>query len=295
MAIGGKTRLVGLVGWPVAHSLSPAMHNAAAAALGIDWAYLPLPVRPVDLEAALHGLAALGFVGANVTIPHKQAVLAYLNEIDASAQAMGAANTILIERDGGRATFSGYNTDAEGFLADLAQQGVGVSGRACLVLGAGGSARAIVYGLARSGGHVRVLARSEAQAEQLAADLTPHLLGKQPPDGDAAFPVHAHSLRQLPQIAHQLSAPLIVNTTPVGMSPEIEGSVWPDRLPFPEGAFVYDLVYNPAETRLMRQASLAGCGVCNGVGMLVHQGALSFQLWTGQAPDVSVMAAAITG
>jgi shikimate dehydrogenase len=294
MGIGGKTRLTGLIGWPVSHSLSPAMHNAAAAALGIDWVYLPLPVRPADLEAAVRGLSALGFAGVNVTIPHKKTVVAYLDELDNTAQAIGAVNTILVQPGDERIRLTGYNTDAAGFLADLAKHGVDITGRDCLILGAGGSARAVAYALATEGGRVQVLARREKQARQLVADLAPHLFTKKLPDRPVPVPLKARSLPELPLAAHQTTAALIVNTTPVGMPPDLDQSIWPDGLVFPAGAFVYDLVYNPAETKLIRQALSSGCRATNGLGMLVHQGALSFQLWTGHKPDVSRMTAAIS-
>ena len=281
MTITGNTQLIGLIGWPVSHSRSPAMHNAAAAALGLDWAYVPLPVRPDDLATAVSALPILGFRGVNVTVPHKQAVIPLLDELAAGARALGAVNTILVGADG---RLTGYNTDWTGFQADLAGQGVVVNGRTCLVLGAGGSARAVVYALAQMGGQVQVLARRPAQAAQLAADLQPHLTNSL---------IEERPLTDLPRVAVQTEAPLIVNTTPLGMTPHTDQSVWPDALPIPAGSFVYDLVYNPAQTKLMAQAEAAGCQASNGLGMLLHQGAQAFALWTGQPPDLAVMAASL--
>lgn len=281
MNITGNTQLIGLIGWPVSHSRSPALHNAAAAALGLDWAYVPLPVRPDDLTTAVSALPALGFRGVNVTVPHKQAVIPLLAELDEGAAALGAVNTILVGTNG---RLTGYNTDWTGFQADLAEQGVVVNGRTCLVLGAGGSARAVVYALARLGGRVQVLARRPEQAAQLAADLQPHLTNSL---------LRERPLTDLPRIAAQTEAPLIVNTTPLGMTPHTDQSIWPDALPMPPGSFVYDLVYNPARTKLMAQAEAAGCQASNGLGMLLHQGAQAFALWTGQQPDLAVMAAAL--
>jgi shikimate dehydrogenase len=281
MTITGKTQLIGLIGWPVSHSRSPAMHNAAAAALGLDWAYVPLPVRPDDLATAVSALPSLGFRGVNVTVPHKQAVLPLLDELDEGVQALGAVNTILIGENG---RLTGYNTDWTGFQADLEGQGVAVNGRTCLVLGAGGSARAVVYALAQMGGQVQVLARRPEQAAQLAGDLQPYLTNRL---------LQERLLTDLPHAAAQTNAPLIVNTTPLGMTPHTDQSVWPDALPIPAGSFVYDLVYNPARTKLMAQAEAVGCQVSNGLGMLLHQGAQAFALWTGQQPDLGVMAAAL--
>lgn len=280
--IDGHTRLLGLLGWPVRHSLSPAMHNAAGAALGLNVVYVPLPVPPEQIGAAVRGLAALGFRGANVTIPHKQAVLPHLDVIEPAAQALGAVNTIIIDElpDGGR-RLTGANTDWSGFLADLTQQQVAVAGRECLVLGAGGSARAVAYALAQAGGRVRVLARRAEQAQQVARDV------------QTALPAAALDGLPLDGLATLApAAPIIVNTTPLGMTPAVDRSPWPADLPLPPGSFVYDLVYNPAETALLRQARAAGCGAGNGLGMLVHQAAQAFARWTGHSPDIAVMAAA---
>lgn len=284
MTIGGKTKLLGLIGWPVAHSLSPAMHNAAAEALGLDYAYLPLPVHPDQVAAAIQGLAALGFRGVNVTIPHKLAVMPLLDETESAARAIGAVNTIVIDSQDGRSHLSGYNTDWSGFLADLSGLGVEVAGRDCLVLGAGGSARAVAYGLASAGGRVKILARRGAQAEALCQLLAPHL-----PHAQLTW----HPLSAAAQIADGCKSPLIVNSSPLGMTPHVDTSIWPDGLQFPAGSFVYDLVYNPARTKLMCEAEAAGCSSANGLGMLLHQGAIAFQIWTGQAPDLAVMRAAL--
>lgn len=287
--ISGKTQLLGLIGWPVEHSFSPAMHNAAAADLGLDVVYVPLPVRPGRVEAAVRGLAALGFVGANVTVPHKQAVMAYLDEVGPAARAMGAVNTIKVDgrtANGADGTLSliGHNTDAAGFMADLAERGVAVDGRECLVLGAGGAARAVSYGLADAGGQVKVLARRPAQAQEVVEDLQPHLAGAV---------LAARSWEALVEATTSAVAPLIVNATPVGMAPHENASPWPEGVPFPAGAFVYDLIYNPRETVLVQQARAAGCGAAGGLGMLLYQGVLAFEIWLGVRPDVGVMAEAL--
>jgi shikimate dehydrogenase len=292
MPITAKTQLIGLLGWPVGHSISPAMHNAAAAALGLDWAYVPLPVRPEALPLALGGLAALGLRGVNVTVPHKTAVLPYLDAVYPVAQLIGAVNTIVVTD--GRLT--GFNTDWSGFLADLTELGLALSGRDCLVLGAGGSARAVVYALASAGGRVTVLARRPEQAAQLVAELGTAL----PDAGLTAGPLSAAA-----EIAGGVYHPVIVNTTPLGMAgANANLSPWPDgplpaaaRLPaaalLPADAFVYDLVYNPPLTPLLRQAQAAGARTANGLGMLVNQAAEAFELWTNRRPDREVMRAAI--
>jgi shikimate dehydrogenase len=281
MNIDGKTQIIGLLGWPVGHSFSPAMHNAAAAALGLNWAYVPLPVRPGALVPALGGLAALGLRGVNVTVPHKESVLPYLDAVYPAALTIGAVNTIVV----GDGRLTGFNTDWSGFLADLESYGLALDGRDCLVLGAGGSARAVTYGLLRAGAQVTVLARRPEQAERLAADLHAGL-----PSADAP---RAAPLTDLAGVVEGLYHPVIVNTTPLGMAGGDATSPWPDAMPLPGDAFVYDLVYNPLETPLMRQAAAAGCRAANGLGMLVNQAAEAFELWTGRRPNPSVMREAV--
>lgn len=281
LPINGKTQLIGLIGWPVSHSFSPAMHNAAAQALGLNWTYVPLPVAPENVASAVAGLAALGFRGVNVTVPHKQAVMPLLAELEPGAQAIGAVNTIVVAENG---RLTGHNTDWAGFLADLLAHDIAVANRDCLLLGAGGSARAVAYGLAQSGARVHILARRISQTEKLIMDLRPYF-------PQAQFT--GHPLTELAQVALRLPAPLIINSTPLGMTPNETSSPWPNDLPLPHGATVYDLVYNPRRTRLMQQAEAAGCRAINGLGMLVQQGAKAFTLWTGQEPDTAVMAAAI--
>lgn len=300
MQINGRTMVVGLMGWPVSHSFSPAMHNAAAMVAGVDVVYVPLPVKGDDVETAVLALPTLGFRGVNVTIPHKQAVMPFLDEIDPAARAIGAVNTIVVEAGdwglGARGwRLVGYNTDWSGLLADLAALNVSVAGRDCLVLGAGGSARAVAYGLAAAGGRVQVLARRTEQARQVVADLSPFVanLSSQRPLPEAWL--NHWPLAELKTAVSATTAPLIINTTPLGMTPNEDASIWPDDLPIPPDAFVYDLVYNPRETKLMRQAQTAGCRAANGLGMLVQQGALSFELWTAVMPDVGIMKAEIRG
>lgn len=281
MNINGQTQLIGLIGQPLAHSLSPAMHNAAARALGLNWAYVPLPVQPDRLGEALYGLPALGFRGVNVTVPYKEAVTPFLNTTYPVAQQIGAINTIVV----GDGMLTGFNTDWSGFLADLETFNLVLDGRDCLVLGAGGSARAIVYALLNAGGLVRIFSRRVAQAEALAAHF------------HEVFPagrIRTAPLEQVAALSAECYRPLIVNTTPLGMAGEyVAASPWPEDAPFPEKAFVYDLVYNPAETKLWQQAANAGCRVANGLGMLVQQAAEAFEIWTGRRPDTAVMREAI--
>lgn len=274
--IDGGTRLVGLIGWPVEHSLSPAMHNAAFAELGLNWCYVPLPVAPGRLREALRGLVALGFAGANVTAPHKEAVMAHLDEVAPGARAIGAVNTIVVRE--GR-TF-GHNTDWRGFLAALREGGFSPQGKRAVVLGAGGAARAVVYALAHTGSEVAVLNRTPQRAEALVGDLSPLF----PSIPFIALSLNENTLREQAAVAH-----LLVNATPLGTWPEVDRSPWPEGLAFPGHLTVFDLVYNPPQTRLLQQAAAGGARTIGGLGMLVHQGAAAFRLWTGLEPPVETM------
>lgn len=278
----GRTRVVGLIGWPTTHSLSPAMHNAAFAALGLDWCYVPLPVHPSRLPEAVRGLAALGFRGVNVTVPHKEAVLALVTHASEDAAALGAVNTLLFEAGDAAAppAIVGENTDHTGFLAALEHAGWNPGAcRHAVVVGAGGAARAVVYALRRaSAARITLLNRTVERARALALRFGP---------GVEALPLEHEALVEY---AHR--ADLLVQTTPVGTWPHVHDTIWPEDAPIPKDLCVFDLVYNPLETRLLRQASASGARAIGGLEMLVQQGARSFLLWTGQDPPIDVMRAA---
>jgi shikimate dehydrogenase len=246
------------------------MHNAALHALGLDgWRYDANPVAPEALADAVAALRDGAYAGANVTVPHKRAVVALLDGVTPLAHAIGAVNTIV--KQPGR--LLGHNTDAAGFLADLYANGVRLGQRPVVVLGAGGSARAVVAALAGVGAQVRVVARRPEQAEAL-RDIA----------AVEGYPWSALGLLQATD-----DAALIVNTTPLGMMPKVDASPWIDGTPFPPEAFVYDLVYNPPDTRFVQQARAAGLRAATGLGMLVEQGALSLELWTGRTVSRAVM------
>lgn len=260
---------VGVIGWPIEHSLSPAMHNAAFAALGMtDWHYDKMAIPPDIVRQSLKEFRDHNFIGLNVTVPLKQAVMPFVKS-DAVAKAIGAVNTIDFRKN------LGTNTDASGFMDDLAAHGVEVAGKRVVVLGAGGAARAAVYGLSQAGAEVVVVNRTPERAERLLQDVQSS--GR------------ALSLEDV----SGLSFDLLVNATSVGMSPKTDESPWPDDLPFPQGIAVYDMVYRPARTHLMERADEAGCRVIGGVGMLVRQGAAAFRLWTGVEPPIDVMMKAV--
>lgn len=279
--INGHTTLVGLIAWPVGHSVSPPMHNAAFDALGLNWRYVPLPVAPSQVENAVRGAAALGFRGVNVTVPHKQAVIPALDVVAPDAAQFGAVNTIVINRDAaGQPTTTGHNTDYQGFLGALRRGGFEPANKCAVVVGAGGAGRAVVFGLLQAGARdVLVLDTVLQQVQSLMKDL-----------GQAG----AMMLRTAPLTTDTLiesarAADVLVNATPVGMSPKVEASIWPGDVPFPTHLTVFDLVYNPQETRLLQQARAVGALGIDGLDMLVRQGAIAFELWTGQEAPLGVM------
>ncbi len=273
--ISGKTRLVGVIGWPVGHSLSPAMHNAAFAALGLDFAYVPLPVAPGSLPAALQGLRAMGFAGANVTVPHKAEAFECIRRLTPIAGAVGAVNTIVVEEDG---ELLGDNTDGDGFLEDLRAHDIDPRGRSVLLIGAGGAARAVVYALANAGASVAVLNRTVARAAELCERTAAALPGAR---------VSAHAFpSDLARLAGD--ANLIVNATSLGLHADADPMPWDDALPFRPDQVVYDLVYS-TPTSLLAFARRSGARAIDGLGMLIHQGAAAFFRWTGQAAPIDVM------
>jgi shikimate dehydrogenase len=278
VSVSGARR-VALIGWPVEHSLSPAMHNAAFQALGLDWRYELLAVPPKHLGAALASLHAGEYVGANVTMPYKSAVMTHLDEIDHAARSIGAVNTIAAE--GSRLV--GHNTDGPGFLRALREAGLETAGRRALVLGAGGAARAVAYALARAGCAVAIYNRTATRAAELARELKG--LGL---DGTVGWVPGETALRALDLSQFDV----LVNATAAGMWPNSEDSPWPVGLSLPSHWSVFDLVYTPVETRLLRQARQVGARAIDGLGMLVWQGALAFELWTGQTPPADLMRAA---
>ena len=282
--IDGNTQLVGLIGWPVGHSLSPAMHNAAFDAVKLNWRYVPLSVPPRQIEAAVFALAALGFRGANVTVPHKQAVISALDSVASNAGDLGAVNTLVLNRTEDQATtIRGYNTDSEGFLAALEHKGVAPGGlRNAVVIGAGGAARAIVHALLRSGNaKIAVLNRTFERAQALVLDLG---LGVKEEPRLRALPLTLETLGESAE-----AADLLVNATTVGMWPHVEQSIWPFQLRIPAHLTVFDLVYNPLQTRFLEQTQRSGARAISGYEMLVQQGALAFEIWTEEPAPAEVM------
>lgn len=281
MKIWGTTRVVGVIGYPVRHSCSPPMHNAAFEAMGLDFCYVAFEVAPEDLAAALEGARALGIVGLNATIPHKEALLRLVEGISEEARLIGAVNT-LHWREG---RLWGDNTDGRGFVASLRASGMELEGRRVVLLGAGGSARAVSVALARSGVAELVVAnRTAERGSGLVA-----FLNRQVRAGIArAVELSSDELWRACE-----AADLIVNTTAAGMFPQVEAMPVTDLPVLSSRTLVYDIIYNPRQTRFLQLAAARGARTLNGVEMLVHQGALAFQQWTGQAPPLEVMREAL--
>ncbi len=254
-------KVFGIIGWPVSHSLSPAMHNAAFRALGIKAVYGLLPVVPNSLKEAISGLKALGIEGVSVTIPHKEAVFPLLDEVSEVARRIGAVNTIL-NRGG---TLYGTNTDWIGALKALEEK-ISLKGKRAVVVGAGGSARAVVFALKEAGAEIFLYNRTLARAHELASQF------------DAkAFPLDKIS---------QAEGDILIQTTSVGLMED--RSVVPREI-LSRFQVVMDLVYQPLKTKLLREAEEAGCEIIDGLSMLVYQGAEQFRLWTGVEPPLGVM------
>ena len=264
--------LLGILGYPLGHSLSPAMHNAALRERGIAGIYLPLEVPPPSLVGALEGLRHLPFRGANVTVPHKEAAFGLVDELAPSARKVGAVNTL--QRRGG--LLVGHNTDGAGFLASLAEADVDPAGRRVVILGAGGAARAVAVALVEAGAVELVLInRHLPRAQALATELA------------KGGPVRAAGWEAMEEELGR--AELLVNATCVGMHPRAGESPVEDLSALPPAAPVVDLVYNPRPTALLARARDLGHPVLDGLGMLVHQGALSFGIWFGEDGPVQVM------
>lgn len=272
---------LGIFGWPVAHSKSPQMHEAAARALGIELRYERFAVEPANLRRALNEKHAAAIDGYNVTVPHKEAVLALLDEVVGSARAIGAVNTVV--RSDGR--YVGHNTDAEGFVRAVAEAGVQLKGARVVILGAGGAARASVVGLADAGAaKISVLARRSDQAEALVKSLASRSGSRL-----VAAPL-------LEAAAHFVDATLLVQATSATLASNPHAAAFAASLPIdvlPANAAVIDMVYQPRVTAVLARAEERGLVAIDGLGMLLHQGAIAFEMWTGVAPPLHVMRAAL--
>lgn len=263
--INGKTELYGIMGMPVSHSLSPAMHNRAFKELGLNKVYLPFPVS--DVAAALNGFRALGVRGVSVTIPHKQTVIPLLDSIDPVAERIGAVNTLVIDNG----SIHGINTDWRGANRALSEK-MTLAGSSVLLLGAGGSARAIGFGLLEAGARIMIASRTPEKGRQLARQL-----------GCEWHPLAALG---------ELRADGLVNATSVGMTPQESESPVPVEA-LANFSVVMDIVYAPLKTRLYTEADAVGCSVIDGLGMLLYQGVEQSEIWTGRVAPVAAMREAL--
>lgn len=280
--ITGETKLLGVIGHPIKHSLSPVMHNAAIAQMKLDYVYLPLPVRPEALEVAVNGFAAINLKGFNVTIPHKQAILPLLSKVSPVAQAVGAVNTVW--RTNG-CLWAGTNTDVEGFVAPLRTYNQNWSQTAALILGNGGAARAVVAGCAELGcTEIHVVGRNQMKLQEFSNSWS------NPP---LTINLQIYAWEELSRLIPQ--AALLVNTTPIGMHPHVELSPLNiDQMAhLPSGAIVYDLIYTPKPTKFLRQAEELNLTTIDGLEMLVQQGASALKIWLQQSVPMDVMRQAL--
>lgn len=275
--VDGETRLVGLIGYDIAYTLSPTIHNAAFRARGMNWIYLPLRVPPGEAEAAVRGLRAMGFRGANVTVPHKLEAARHADELMGDAALLGAVNTLLVE---GERVF-GYNTDVEGFQAFMDDEGIRVKGRCAVIIGAGGAARAVALALARAGASpIIIVNRTEERAHDMAGMLK------------REFPSTEIWVESTDDASSEpgFSAAMVVNCTPADMG---KGRLF--ALPLAgleEGGWAVDLKYGARSSAFLREASRRGARTADGGGMLVRQAAASFRIWTGEEAPVAEMRAA---
>jgi shikimate dehydrogenase len=281
MVITGTTQLLGVIGYPIKHSLSPVMHNAAIEHLGVDYAYVPLAINPEHLSTAITGLGVIGWQGFNVTIPHKQTIIRHLAEISPTAQAVGAVNTVWRTETG----WAGDNTDITGFITPLRLHKKNWPNAVAIVLGCGGAARAVVAGLQQlEVGEIWVVGRDVDKLAQFQASWK---------NSPLTVAVRVCGWEQLEQLLPQ--ANLVVNCTPIGMAPQQTSSPLSAAqiTKLPLSAIVYDLIYTPRPTELLKMASDHGCDAIDGLEMLIYQGAAALKIWIGKEAPVDIMRQAV--
>lgn len=282
--ISGRTKVCGIFGCPVEHTFSPALHNAAFKAAGLDYVFVPFEVGPGALAAATEAIRALGLAGVNMTIPHKEAALPLLDGLSDEARMIGAVNTV-INRSG---YLYGDNTDGKGYLSALKEAGFDPAGKTVLFLGAGGAARAVAVQLALAGAAKMTFANRTGVRASGLARFVAEKTGVQVET--AAWPEREED--KLPEQA-LAGSDLVVQATSLGMSPKVNETVPLPFEVFRPGQVASDLVYNPVETLFLKKARQAGAGTVSGLGMLLHQGALAFELWTGVPAPLEVMREAL--
>jgi shikimate dehydrogenase len=277
-AINAATRLCAVYGSPIAHSASPAMHNAAFKAIGLNWRYLAFEVDPKNLRAAIEGARAMNFAGLNLTVPHKLLAVKMVDVLDESAKTFGAVNTIKFEKVNGKVRTVGFTTDADAITISLREDlGVKLRGASVLLLGAGGAGRTTALKLASEGiAELFLVNRTPSKAEKIAREIK----------------------KRFPSVKVFTSYPrdeidLVLNATSLGLKPGDASPLDIKQFSLRQTRAVYDMIYRPAETRLLAAAKKAGCKSANGLGMLLHQGAKAFKIWTGKTPPPGIMRAAL--
>lgn len=269
MDVSGKTKIAGIFGNPISHTLSPAMHNSAFRTLGLDMRYIPFRVLPEDLPGAVHAIRSLNLIGVNITVPHKENVIPLLDEVDKEALFIGAVNTIV----NSERTLKGYNTDGRGFMSSLSEEGITVDGMEIVIIGAGGASRAISYYLSEKASKLSLYDVARPKAEKLIKDLK-----------------KIRSNISLLKDIKDLGQPhVIINATPLGLKPDDPPPLNPDFIK--PDMIICDLIYK--KTHLLQEAENKGAKTINGSGMLLWQGVLAFELWTGIKPPVDVMRQAL--
>ncbi len=272
--ITARTNVLCVIGHPIEHSMSPIMHNAALKELSLDYVYIAFNIPPNDLKKAVLGFKMFNIKGINVTIPYKETIIPYLDEIDPLAEKIGAVNTIKNEGK----YLIGKNTDASGAKRALLDAGCEITGKKALILGAGGAAKAVSFAISEDLDAVYIANRTEKRAIKLAKDLTNKTtikaVGKN------------MSINTLKNLVNDVD--ILINTTPLGMYPDIEASPISEEI-LHKNLFVLDIVYNPLETRLLKEARKIGCKTLGGLDMFVNQGALAFEWWTGKKPNLNLM------
>ncbi|RJS90094.1 shikimate dehydrogenase [Candidatus Bathyarchaeota archaeon] len=276
MRISGKTKVCAVIGDPVEHSLSPCFQNAAFQHLGLDFVYVAFTVKAEELRGAIEGVRSLGFHGLNVTMPHKISIIQYLDELDEDAERIGSVNTVLNQDR----RLIGYTTDGVGALNALKNNGVDPKGKKIVILGAGGASRSVSLALIKEAKELVILNRTVRRAERLVCDL--HRLVREDKKVRSGGLTEENLRKELK------NADILINATPVGMMPN------EDKMPVKEehlhpNLVVFDLVYNPIETKLLRKAKMIGAKTIDGLSMLIHQGAASFEIWTGVKAPIHVM------
>jgi shikimate dehydrogenase len=272
--INGYTKVLCIIGHPVEHSMSPVMYNAALQELGLNFIYLAYDVNPNQLKEAISGFKALGIRGFNLTIPHKETIIKYLDKIDPLAKKIGAINTVKNE-DG---YLIGRNTDALGAKKGLLDAGCEIKGKKILILGAGGTAKAISFILAEDADKIIIANRTEKRAIELVKNLKKNI--------DLKIEGKINSEKVLREEISK--AEILINTTPIGMFPKINQSLVLKNI-LHSDLFVFDVIYNPLETQLIKDAKEIGCKTLSGLDMLVNQGSLAFEWWTNKKPNVNLM------